>query len=347
MATTDQIKNALLTEHFRYTPLVGHPQLAHCRVVANTCKTLLDDIINTVNEIVFQTVNAIEESLLNADVENLGFTRDDKGDIDTIARTEIEAGIVQLESLLNATIDRNFDKLEIYTLRNLLTVSNLKEDEGLEDWIMLDHYKDIKNADLDAKDASTPDSITRLRRKVQETERLQTLLKAEATRNEAILARLRSLSLQQPLKPPRQSLLQSSSPVKPEKQSGASLQFLATSHSAADLGLGANTSSQSLAQNTRFTLLQLPALKALLEELRPHIASVSQAGVGSEAEQAREAYLDTQSKRAMARNGVDPTATTGGTEGLGRAIGQEEVKALESIAGQFGNDGQNFDRMEE
>ena len=120
------------------------------------------------NGIVFQTVNAIEESLLNADVENLGFTRDGKSDIDTVARTEIEAGIVQLESLLNATIDRNFDKLEIYTLRNLLTVSNLKEDEGLEDWIMLDHYKDIKNTNQNVKDAPTPDSIIRLRRKVQE-----------------------------------------------------------------------------------------------------------------------------------------------------------------------------------
>jgi kinetochore protein Mis12/MTW1 len=48
---------------------------------------------------------------------------------------------VKLESLLNSTIDKNFDKLEIYTLRNLLTVSNAKEDEGLENWIVLDHYK--------------------------------------------------------------------------------------------------------------------------------------------------------------------------------------------------------------
>lgn len=61
--------------------------------------------------------------------------------MDQEAKTEIEAGIVKLESLLNSTVDKNFDKLEIYTLRNLLTVSNVKEDEGLEDWIMLDHYK--------------------------------------------------------------------------------------------------------------------------------------------------------------------------------------------------------------
>lgn len=109
----------------------------------------MDDIINTVNELVFQAVNAVEEGLLNADHEALGFKSSANGlngdnegpSTDSAARTEIESGIVQLESLLNATIDKNFDKLEIYTLRNLLTVSNLKEDEGLENWVMLDHYR--------------------------------------------------------------------------------------------------------------------------------------------------------------------------------------------------------------
>jgi kinetochore protein Mis12/MTW1 len=82
--------------------------------------------------------------------EQLGFTSNapsqphDTNDTDAseeAAATEISAGIVKLESLLNSTIDKNFDKLEIYTLRNLLTVSNAKEDEGLENWIVLDHYK--------------------------------------------------------------------------------------------------------------------------------------------------------------------------------------------------------------
>lgn len=134
MATREQITTALLTEHLRYTPL-----------------TLLDDIINTVNELVYQAVNNIETALLNVSPDQLGFSPPPSQSLKTpeaieealeaAARTEIEGGIVKLESLLNATVDKDFDKLEIYTLRNLLTVSNAKEDEGLEDWIMLDHYK--------------------------------------------------------------------------------------------------------------------------------------------------------------------------------------------------------------
>jgi DNA-directed RNA polymerase subunit K/omega len=113
-------------------------------------KTLLDDIVNTVNELTYQAINEIETALLNVPKEQLGFTSTppsqslDTNDTDAsedAAATEISAGIVKLESLLNSTIDKNFDKLEIYTLRNLLTVSNAKEDEGLENWIVLDHYK--------------------------------------------------------------------------------------------------------------------------------------------------------------------------------------------------------------
>jgi kinetochore protein Mis12/MTW1 len=113
-------------------------------------KTLLDDIVNTVNELTYQAINEIETALLNVPKEQLGFTSTppsqslDTNDTDAsedAATTEISAGIVKLESLLNSTIDKNFDKLEIYTLRNLLTVSNAKEDEGLENWIVLDHYK--------------------------------------------------------------------------------------------------------------------------------------------------------------------------------------------------------------
>lgn len=153
MATNDQIKNALLTEHFRYTPLVSVSSQFLLALNTDNQQTLLDDIINTVNELVYQAVSEIETALLDVPKEQLGFpanapaqqdgAEDNNGEnaSEAAARIEIEAGIVKLESLLNSTIDKNFDKLEIYTLRNLLTVSNAKEDEGLENWIVLDHYK--------------------------------------------------------------------------------------------------------------------------------------------------------------------------------------------------------------
>lgn len=42
----------------------------------------------------------------------------------------------QLETLLEATVDKTFDKFEIYTLRNILTVP-----DDLTGWIRLAHYE--------------------------------------------------------------------------------------------------------------------------------------------------------------------------------------------------------------
>ena len=42
----------------------------------------------------------------------------------------------QLETLLEATVDKTFDRFEIYTLRNLLTVP-----DELAGWMRLGHYE--------------------------------------------------------------------------------------------------------------------------------------------------------------------------------------------------------------
>ena len=52
------------------------------------------------------------------------------------AKKEIEEGLHQLETLLESTVDRNFDKFEIYVLRNILSVP-----EDLTGWIRLNHYE--------------------------------------------------------------------------------------------------------------------------------------------------------------------------------------------------------------
>lgn len=57
------------------------------------------------------------------------------------ARREIEEGVHQLETLLESNVDKNFDKLEIYVLRNVLHV-----EEGLVDWVRLRHYEACPNA---------------------------------------------------------------------------------------------------------------------------------------------------------------------------------------------------------
>lgn len=52
------------------------------------------------------------------------------------ARLEIENGLHQLETLLEANVDKAFDKFEIYVLRNILTVP-----EDLLFWVRLKHYE--------------------------------------------------------------------------------------------------------------------------------------------------------------------------------------------------------------
>ncbi|KAH0370210.1 hypothetical protein KCU65_g2634, partial [Aureobasidium melanogenum] len=339
MATNDQIKNALLTEHFRYTPL-----------------TLLDDIINTVNELVYQAVGEIETALLNVPKEQLGFsanapaqqdgqdTHNDEDASEQAARTEIEAGIVKLESLLNSTIDKNFDKLEIYTLRNLLTVSNAKEDEGLENWIVLDHYKNLQPPSTD-DNAPTPESVNRLRRKVQETEKLQSALKAESAQNEALLAQLRPLTSAPPV---AQSSFKPDQDT-PQQAQNASFSFLTNTPSAKALGVGSERHANSLAQNASFVYSQIPALREIVSTLRAHLATMSAKNMAATVDQsteARHAYIESQTRRALDRAGVD-AAPAPDTESLGRRMGGEETKALENIVAAMTAQNQASDKMEE
>ncbi|KAH0041497.1 hypothetical protein KCU78_g944, partial [Aureobasidium melanogenum] len=339
MATNDQIKNALLTEHFRYTPL-----------------TLLDDIINTVNELVYQAVGEIETALLNVPKEQLGFsasapaqpdgqdTNNDEDASEQAARTEIEAGIVKLESLLNSTIDKNFDKLEIYTLRNLLTVSNAKEDEGLENWIVLDHYKNLQPPTTDGS-APTPESVNRLRRKVQETEKLQSALKAEAAQNEALLTQLRPLTCAPPV---GQSSFKPDQDT-PQQAQNASFSFLTNNSSAKALGVGSARHANSLAQNTSFVYSQIPALREIVSTLRSHLATLpakNMAATVDQSTEARHAYIESQTRRALDRAGVDAAATPD-TESLGRRMGGEETRALEDIVAAMTAQNQASDKMEE
>lgn len=104
---------------------------------------MLDDIINTVNELVCRAVNAVEAGLNAAPATSLGFSATTAANQDgadeggnSEARAEIEIGVHQLETLLEASIDKNFDKLEIYVLRNILTVP-----QELAPYMRLRHYE--------------------------------------------------------------------------------------------------------------------------------------------------------------------------------------------------------------
>ncbi len=52
------------------------------------------------------------------------------------AKQEIDEGLQKLETLLYSTVDKNFDKFEIYVLRNILSVP-----AELVNWVRLSHYE--------------------------------------------------------------------------------------------------------------------------------------------------------------------------------------------------------------
>ena len=98
-------------------------------------------------------MQAIETGLLSTPPPVLGFgvdassssgranlsirdTDDDGNEDFPEARAEIEEGVHQLETLLEATVDKTFDKFEIYTLRNILTIP-----DELSGWMRLGHYE--------------------------------------------------------------------------------------------------------------------------------------------------------------------------------------------------------------
>ncbi|KAF2119912.1 Mis12 protein-domain-containing protein, partial [Lophiotrema nucula] len=181
MANAKQQENLLLTEHFTWPPI-----------------SLLDEIINTVNEVLYKCTDTLESGLSSADPAVLGFAQkyaaenrvvekdEDGRQVYPDAKLEIEEGILKLETLMEGAVDKNFDRLEIWTLRNVLC---LPQDVG--EWVRLGHYE---NLTIPPDNPSiTPESLNALRRKLVETQKLHTALLAEKTRNDAQIQRLRSL----------------------------------------------------------------------------------------------------------------------------------------------------------
>ncbi len=276
-----------------------------------------------VNELVFRAVNAIEEGLNNATPENLGYKPDEslgtaaarREALQEAKQTEIDNGIVKLESLLNATVDKDFDKFEIYTLRNILALGH--EEEQLAGWVQLDHYK---NLDLSRTENSpTPEQVQLQRRKLNETTKLNTMLKAEEARNAVVLEQLRSLTGTNEI----------------NGNADSPLAFLASwSHTAK------TSSGQPLNQNVQYALSQLPALRQHLDQLKQSLQPPLNARRGREDEDSienkRRNYIDYHSRRALDRKGIEPENAASVAAGLGRRVGREEVEGMEAVVQALG-----------
>ncbi|ETN46861.1 uncharacterized protein HMPREF1541_01050 [Cyphellophora europaea CBS 101466] len=292
---TSQAATALLTEHLQYTPL-----------------SLIDDIINSVNNFIYQGVGSLETGLLSTPPERLGF-KGQKGTDDTEieypeAKQEIEEGLQKLETLLNSTVDKNFDRFEIYVLRNILCVPS-----DLTNWIQLQHYQNISLPIPD--NVPTPDMIQTQRRKLAASRLVSRQLVQEQARNQAILDQLRALR---------------------NADAEESLAFL--TQSAGAQAMHVTSDGQSLTTNATFTMSQLPALRMLLAELRPKLAMLKDLSTGlgtakAELQQERRDYIEQRTRAHIERHGrtdADDAAALSG-----RPLDADEIQAMEKVAQTF------------
>ncbi|KAJ3278549.1 hypothetical protein HDU76_009847 [Blyttiomyces sp. JEL0837] len=124
----DMLARELLVDHFGFEPV-----------------EFIDDVINSVNSLMYQTLSALEEF-----VE------------DQIGEEEASAGMVAVETLLENAIDKNLDIFEVFALKNVFKIPN---DISLR----LPHYEGIQ------EDATKEDLI----RADQEVEYFEHKMKAK------------------------------------------------------------------------------------------------------------------------------------------------------------------------
>lgn len=161
MNSADYRVTSLLTEHLGFAPL-----------------TLIDEIINDVNRIMYKCTDALEQFLMKrreSQLQQLAAAKNADDDVRLDAGTqkeqakvfsedEIRLGAAELETLLVSHVDKNFDKFELYTLRNIFTIPRDLVEGG---WIRLKHQEGVtgefllaqSSADLDAHLQPLVDSI--------------------------------------------------------------------------------------------------------------------------------------------------------------------------------------------
>ena len=304
---------------------------------------MIDDIINSVNILSFKCVEAVEKGLLSANPTDLGFkippqttpeAQEAARAISETAKHEIENGVHQLETLLETKIDKNFDRLEIWAFRNILSVP-----PEIRDWVRLSHYEGL-NFTQD-NDAPNTESVTMQRKKLRETQKLHSLLLAEKARNDATIASLKALLLNQvPKKEPD------------EEEVYPAFAFLENRGELT--GDGAHPATTT----TSFALSQLPALKSILENLRPRLKELANGNgkeglVGEEDKTWRRERLEFVEKEARRHlenvRGLElgemGEVRDGEWQGEGRKLGKGEVEDLERVVGMVG--GREGDPMDE
>ncbi|KAL6885312.1 Mis12 domain-containing protein [Trichoderma longibrachiatum] len=350
----------LLTEHFSYPPV-----------------SLLDDIINTVNVLADRALDSVERLLLSIPPHKLGFKRpkqqSDQPQSQTpeeAAKLEIENGTHQLETLLNASIDKNFDIFELYVMQNIITVR--PQDQP---YMRLSHYRGLEFPDSgDASapqqaDRPSPESITALRRRLQASQKLNAVLEAEKARNDALLRNLRSLLGVASPSEHTTTTTKTEEGEEEGRQHGAVSSSTSNGAATATLspftflrdrgGLEESGGEQPITTTTEFTLSQLQALRALsgsLRQLLPELvvpgddasstaaAGAAQPPAAERWRRERTEYIESSTRKFLETVvGLEldsqGAVRDGEWQGEGRGLSKGEVEGLEKVAAMLGGGG--------
>jgi kinetochore protein Mis12/MTW1 len=172
------------------------------------------------------------------------------------------------------------------------------------------------------------------RKKLHETRKLQRALKQECARNEAIIAQLRSMLSDAPAADMMPSGGETGANV---IQKTPNFSFLTSDPAAKQLKVNHNagTRHNPLTTNTNFILSQLPALRAMLNQLRPKLSTLPRSTDEMAPESIndeRRDYIESRVKNHLERAG-ELAMSDSNTVITGRKIGTIEAQALEVVAG--------------
>lgn len=150
---------SILTEHLGYAPI-----------------SLIDDVINAVNDILYKCTAAMESFLTSR-----------YGEDERIAENEIEHGTAQLEMVLESVVDKSFDKFELYVLRNLLTIPVDLISGG---WIRLKHHQGVDFSGPTAGEPLIEDQIAAVEKELYIQRRMNNALSCQLKSKQLALERI-------------------------------------------------------------------------------------------------------------------------------------------------------------
>ncbi|EDK36714.2 hypothetical protein PGUG_00812 [Meyerozyma guilliermondii ATCC 6260] len=156
--------NALVTEHLGFPATV-----------------VIDDVINAVNEIMYKCVAAMD-TFLSERTDKFG-----AGDKKIISE-EIQIGTAKLETLLESNVDKNFDKFELYALRNIFTIPQTLVEQG---YVRLKHHSDVAVVSDDSEAAAADERIQNLIKKINQELTVRKIIRVQVVKAKKIIALLR------------------------------------------------------------------------------------------------------------------------------------------------------------